>query len=127
MFLDLGCFNTMIPKRLAVTSGHPLGFKRSYSVGGAIVETEAFLISKITINGAVLERVVAFAADFAGELEDNILIGTNVMNNWEMVIHKKSNTFKFREDLPEDLPNKAHAYQNYFDNNGNYVYVQDVE
>jgi hypothetical protein len=127
MFLDLGCFNTMIPKRFAVTSGRPLGFKRSYSVGGSIVETEAFLISKIMINGTVLERVVAFAADFAGELEDNILIGTNVMNNWEMVIHKKSNTFKFREDLPEDLPNKVHAYQNYFDKDGNYVCVQDTD
>jgi hypothetical protein len=127
MFLDLGCYNTMIPKQLAVVSGYPLGFKRQYNIGGVAVEAEAFLINKLKIKDIVLERVLAFAADFAGELESNILIGTNVMNNWEMVIHKKSNIFRFREDPPGDLPNKARIYQNYFDKDGNYVYVQDAD
>jgi hypothetical protein len=127
IFLDLGCYNTMIPKHLAVISGHPLGFKRQYNIGGTVVETEAFLINKLMIKDIVLERVLAFAADFAGELEGNILIGTNVMNNWEMVIHKKSNIFQFREDPPEDLPNKTRIYQNYFDKDGNYVYIQDAD
>jgi hypothetical protein len=127
MFMDLGCYNTMIPKHYAVESGHPLGFKLTYNIGGSVVEAEAFLISKIMIGDIALERVIAFAADFFGELDGNILIGTNVMNNWEMLIHKKSNTFKFREDPPEGLPNKAHIYQNYFDKGGNYVLVQDME
>jgi hypothetical protein len=126
IFLDLGCYNTMIPKHLAVQSGRPLGFKRNYNIGGAVVEAEAFLIHKIMIKDITLERVLAFSADFSGELENDILLGTNVMNNWEMVIHKKSNIFKFREDSPEDLPNKVHIYQNYFDKDGNYVYVQDT-
>jgi hypothetical protein len=125
MFMDLGCYNTMIPKHYAVESGHPLGFKLAYNIGGSVVEAEAFLINKIMIGNIALERVIAFAADFAGELDGNILIGTNVMNNWEMVIHKKSNTFKFREDPPEDLPNKVNIYQNYFDKDGNYVLIQD--
>jgi hypothetical protein len=127
MFLDLGCYNTMIPKHRAVESGYPLGFKRKYNVGGSIIEAEAFVINKIMIKDIVLERVLAFAADFTGELHSNILIGTNVMNNWEMVIHKKSNIFKFREDAPEDLPNRIHIYQNYFDKDGNYVYAQDTD
>jgi hypothetical protein len=42
------------------------------------------------------------------------------------VIHKKSNAFKFREDPPDDLPNKVNIYQNYFDKDGNYVYAQDA-
>jgi hypothetical protein len=78
------------------------------------------------IKDIVLERVLAFAADFSGELESDILLGTNVMNNWEMLINKKANIFKFREDPPEDLPNKTHIYQNYFDKDGNYVFVQDT-
>jgi hypothetical protein len=128
IFLDLGCYNTMIPKRLAVQSGHPLGFKRNYNIGGAVVEAEAFLINKIMIKDVALERVFAFAANFSGELDsDDILLGTNVMNNWEMLINKKSHIFKFREDPPEDLPNKVHIYQNYFDKDGNYVYVQDID
>jgi hypothetical protein len=127
MFLDLGCYNTMIPKHFAVESGHPLGFKRKYRIGGSIIETEAFSINKIMVNDIVLERVLAFAAEFTGELEHDILIGTSIMNNWEMIIHKKSHKFRFREDPPEDLPNKIHIYQNYFDKTGNYVYAQNVD
>jgi hypothetical protein len=127
IFLDSGCFNTMIPRHFAVESGHSLGFKRGYRIGGSVIEAEAFSIDRIMIKNVVLERVVAFAAEFTGELESDILIGTNVMNNWEMVIHKKTHVFKFREDPPENLPNKAHIYQNYFDNSGNYVCVQNVD
>jgi hypothetical protein len=127
IFLDLGCYNTMIPKQLALISGHPLGFKRQYNIGGFIVEAEAFLINKLMIKDITLERVLAFAADFTGELESDILLGANVMNNWEMVIHKKSNIFKFREDPPADVPNKVNIYQNYFDKDGNYVYVQGID
>jgi hypothetical protein len=127
MFLDLGCYNTMIPKRFAVQTGRPLGFKRNYNIGGSVVEAEAFLIGKIMIKDIALERVLAFAADFSGELESDILLGTNVMNNWEMIINKTSNIFKFRENLSEDLPNKTNIYQNYFDKDGNYVYVQDTD
>jgi len=126
MFLDLGCYNTMIPRHFAIGSGRSLGFKRKYHIGGSIIEAEAFSIDRIIIKNVVLERVVAFAAEFTGELENNILIGTNVMNNWEMIIHKKLHVFRFRENPPEDLPNKVYIYQNYFDNSGNYVCVQNV-
>ena len=46
IFLDTGCFNTMIPKRLAMQTGRSLGFKKNYSIGGSLIETEAFAIEK---------------------------------------------------------------------------------
>ena len=125
LFLDLGCYNTLIPKSLAVNSGHPLGFKREYRIGGTVVEAEAYSIEKIMIKDFAIERVVAFAADYTGEFASDILIGTNVMNNWKMTIDKKENLFSFSENPPDDLPNKVNIYQNYFDAVGNYICVQE--
>jgi hypothetical protein len=125
VFLDTGCYNTLIPRRLAEQSGHSLGFKVKYSLGANLIETEAFSIDKIMIGDFVLERVVAFAGKYKGDHEDNIFLGTNVINNWEMLISRKKHTFQFREDPPDSLPNKANIYQNYFNKEGKYIYVQE--
>ena len=96
-----------------------------YSLGANVVEAEAFSIDKIMIGDFVLERVVAFAGKYKGSQEDDIILGTNVINNWEMLISKKKHTLQFCEDPPDSLPNKTNIYQNYFNKEGNYIYVQD--
>jgi len=123
VFLDTGCYNTLIPRNIAEKSGHSLGFKVKYSLGASIIETEAFSIDKIRIGDFVIERVLAFAGNYKGSLEDDIILGTNVINNWEMLISKKEHSFQFRENPPESLPNKTNIYQNYFNKDGNYIYV----
>ena len=125
VFLDTGCYNTMIPRDLAEQSGHSLGFKVKYSLGASLIEAEAFSINKIMIGDFVLERVIAFAGDYKGGHEDDIILGTNVINNWEMIISKKEHSFQFRENPPDSLPNKINIYQNYFNKEGNYICVQD--
>jgi hypothetical protein len=125
VFLDTGCFNTMIPRYLAEQTGRSLGFKMNYSLGASAIEAEAFSIDKIMIGDFLLERVIAFAGDYKGGHEDDIILGTNVINNWEMIISRKKDTFQFREDPPDSLPNKANIYQNYFNKEGNYICVQD--
>jgi len=125
IFLDTGCFNTMIPKYLAIQTGHPLGFKKTFKIGGDQTETEAYSIDKLIIGDLCLEKVVAFAGDYKGDHVDDIILGTNVINNWEMTISKKEHTFKFKEDPPDDIPNKKNIYQNYFNKEGDYICVQD--
>jgi len=125
IFLDTGCYNTLIPRHLAERSGHSLGLKVKYSIGASLIETEAFSIDKIMIGDLVLEKVLAFAGNYKGGQEDDIILGTNVINNWEMIINKKEHTFKFRENPPDNLPNKINIYQNYFNKEGNYIYIQD--
>ncbi|MCL1836509.1 MAG: aspartyl protease family protein [Treponema sp.] len=125
IFLDTGCFNTMIPRYIAEQTGRSLGFKMQYSLGGGIVEAEAFSIEKIMIADAVIERVVAFAGNYKGSHEDDIILGTNVINNWEMIISKKEHSFQFRENPPDSLPNKLNIYQNFFNKEGNYICIQD--
>jgi hypothetical protein len=125
VFLDTGCFNTMIPKQLANITGRPLGFKKSFTIGGNNMEAEAYSIDKLMIGDISLEKIVAFAGNYKGGYEDDIILGTNVVNNWEMIISKKHHTLKFREDPPENLPNRKNIYQNYFSKEGNYICVQD--
>jgi len=103
IFLDTGCFNTMIPRYLAELSGHSLGFKMKYSLGANVVEAEAFSIDKIMLGDFVLERVIAFAGKYKGRQEYDIILGTNVINNWEMHISKKEHTFQFRSRPPLGL------------------------
>jgi predicted aspartyl protease len=94
VFLDTGCFNTLIPRYLAQRTGQSLGFKKTYSLGGNNITVEAFSIDKIVIGDYTLERVVAFAGEYKGGHEFNIILGTNVINNWEMIISRKAHTFK---------------------------------
>ncbi|MCL2219638.1 MAG: aspartyl protease family protein [Chitinispirillia bacterium] len=122
---DSGCFNTMIPRYLAEQTGRPLGHKTNYKMGARSVEVEAFSIDKMMIGNVLLKRVVAFAGNYSGDYEDDIILGANVINNWEMIISKKTHTFRFREDPPENLPNKTHIYQNFFSKTGSYVCIQD--
>ncbi|GBU22719.1 hypothetical protein R80B4_02631 [Fibrobacteres bacterium R8-0-B4] len=88
---------------------------------------EAFSIDKMMIGDFLLERIVAFAGDYAGDYGEDIIPGANVINNWEMLINKRAHTFQFREDPPESLPNKAYIYQNYFNRAGNYIGAQTAE
>ena len=44
-----------------------------------------------------------------------------------MIISKKMHTFRFREDPPENLPNKTYIYQNFFNKAGKYICVQDSD
>jgi hypothetical protein len=115
----------MIPRLLAEQTGRSLGFKMKYSLGGSLIEAEAFSINKIMLGDFVIERIIAFAGDYKGSHADDIILGTNVINNWEMNISKKKHTFQFREDPPDSLPNKANIYQNYFNKEGNYICVQE--
>ena len=122
----MGCYNTLIPKNLAEISGRSLGFTRGYKIGGEVIEAEAYSIEKIKLKDFVIEHVIAFAAAYTGEFSSNILIGTNIMNNWKMTFDRKANIFQFAENPPDDIPNKVNIYQNYFDSTGNYIYAQDV-
>ena len=125
IFLDTGCYNTLIPRSLAEQTGRSLGFKMNFSLGGSVIEAEAFSIEKIKIADLVLERIVAFAGNYKGSHEDDIILGTNVINNWEMVISKKEHIFQFRENPPDNLPNKANIYQNFFNKESSYICLQD--
>ncbi|MCL1998019.1 MAG: hypothetical protein FWG65_04545 [Turicibacter sp.] len=47
----------------------------------------------------MLENVAALAISFAGELKDQILLGTNVTNNWKFTISRQQHEISATEEL----------------------------
>jgi hypothetical protein len=124
ILVDTGAFNTMIDSALANKFGILLPEKMTVSIGGKIVDTQFCIIRNLAIDGHNLTRVFALACPFDNWLMGHILLGTNVLNNWEFSISRSRDVLEFSEKVPTDAPNKKHPYQNYF-KDGSYIAVQD--
>ena len=123
VLIDTGAFNTMIDFALAQRFGILLPESMTVSIGGKTGTAQFCVIGNITLNNCVLTRVFALAYPFDDWLMGHLLLGTNVMNNWDFLISRSRDILEFSEKIPFDAPNKRFPYQNYF-KDGNYVAVQ---
>jgi len=71
-----------------------------------------------------MTRVFALAFPFRDWLVRHIILGANVLNNWEFTASRTKNEIRFTEEIPPYVPNQLYPYQNYFIG-GEYVAVQD--
>jgi hypothetical protein len=124
MLLDTGAFNTMVDFELAKRFGTMLNFTIPVSIGGNSGEAHACILHKLSVGDFEMTRVFTLAYPFTDWLTRHIILGTNVLNNWEFTTSRKNNTIKFIENIPDDAPNKEHPYQNYF-LKGEYIAVQE--
>ena len=122
--LDTGAFNSMIDIGLAKTFATLLPITIPISIGGNLGEAHGCIIHKVTLGNFEMKRVFAMAFPFKDWLMRHIILGANVLNNWEFVLSKANNVVKLSERVPHDAPNKKHPYQNYFIK-GEYVAIQD--
>ena len=124
MLLDTGAFNTMIDFDLAKRFGVMLSIKTPISIGGHLGEAQGCIIPKLTVGGFEMQRVFVLAFPFKDWLVRHIILGANVLNNWDFTTSRTDNVIRFSERIPHDVPNKEYPYQNYFIK-GEYVAVQD--
>jgi hypothetical protein len=122
--LDTGAFNTMIDLELAKKFGVILPIIVPITIGGNLGESQGCIIHNIKLGNFNMTRVFALAYPFKDWLVRHIIIGTNVLNNWDFLTSRMDNTIRFTERIPHDVPNKKYPYQNYFIN-GEYVAIQD--
>ena len=122
--VDTGAFNTMIDIALAKRFGFILPMSIPISIGGNHGEAQGCIVHRLTVGDFTMSRIFALAYPFKDWLAGYIIIGTNVLNNWDFTISRVDNLIRLSERIPEDAPNKAHPYQNYF-TEGEYVAVQD--
>jgi hypothetical protein len=122
--LDTGAFNTMIDIEFAETFGIMLPMTIPITIGGNLGKAQGCVIPKIIIGNFEATRVFTMAYPFKDWLARYIIIGTNVLNNWDFAISRSENTLNFVERIPQYVTNKKHPYQNYF-LRGEYVAVQD--
>ena len=91
VMLDTGSFTTSIYKPFVSQYGTMLNEKMSVALGGQQIEANLCVLHKLNIGGHVMEKVVALAIPFGGELREHILLGTNVTNNWKFTVSRQEN------------------------------------
>ena len=127
VLLDTGSFNTIIHRSLVSNHGTMLKKTMLTSIGGYKDEANLCIINKINIGGYVLEKVVALAVPFDGELKDHILLGANVTNNWKFTLSRFENQLDAIEQFSAVAANREYPYRYYFDNKGNTIAFQEME
>ena len=125
IMLDTGSFNTIIHKSLVPNHATMLNATMMTSVGGFKGEANICVLNKLRIGEHVLEKVVALAIPFEGELKDHILLGANVTNNWEFTLSRMKNTMDATEQFSETAQKREYPYRYCFDNKGRVMAFQE--
>ena len=74
-----------------------------------------------------MEKVIALAVPFDGELKNHILLGTNVTNNWDFNISRNKNFLGITEDFSETASTRDYPYRYCFNNKGQVMAFQEFE
>ena len=127
VLVDTGAFNTIIHKALVATYGIMLKQTIMTSVGGYKGEANICIIDKINIGGYTLEKVIALAVPFEGELKDHILLGANVTNNWDFSLSRKRNIMEAKEELSDEAAKREFPYKYCYNNKGQVMALQEMD
>ena len=127
VLLDTGSFNTVIHKALVDNHGRMLNSSMMTSVGGYKGMANLCVLNKMSFGGLVLEKVVALAVPFEGELKDHILLGANVTNNWKFTVSRLENSLEIVEQLSAEALLRNHPYRYCYDNKGRVMALQEME
>ena len=126
ILIDTGAFNTVIHKTLVPTYGKMLKQTIITSIGGYKGEANICILDKINIGEHTLENVVALAVPFVGELQDHILLGANVTNNWDFSLSRKRNIMEAKEEFSDEAVQREFPYQYCYNNKGQVMVLQEM-
>ena len=96
--IDTASANTLIPLKFAKRHGKKLNSTATVIVAGNTYKSTLYLFEDISFGNLKITKMVAFAADYKGNIEDRVLLGLNVVNNLEILLsrHRKSIDFDFK-------------------------------
>ena len=135
--VDTGNPNTTVPlsfaQKVGIAMVNPLtdSHTSTAKLAGKTHTTYLYRIPFIEFSGKLIITDVAVdAIDFRKdtELRDSIVLGLNVMNNWDYRINRGKDIFEVKEDIfPFSSSNKL-PYMNYFDLiHRRYTLLRDVK
>ena len=127
VLLDTGSFNTVIHKALVARCGVMSTETMTVSIGGYRGEANICELYKLRVGGLVMEKVIALAVPFDGELKNHILLGTNVTNNWDFNVSRNKNCVSITEDFSETAVVREYPYRYCFNNKGQVMAFQEFE
>ena len=127
VLLDTGSFNTIVHEALVANHGIMLKATMLTSVGGYRGAANLCILHKINVGGCILEKVVALAVPFTGELKDHILLGANVTNNWKFTVSRNENMMQLAEQFSGEAIKRKAPYRYCFDNKGRVMALQEMD
>ena len=125
VLLDTGSFNTVVHKDLVVKYGVMTSQTMKVSIGGFVGEANICVLHKLRIGGYEIEKVVALAVSFDGELKNHILLGANVLKNWKFSISHLENRLDVDEQFSEEALARKYPYRYCFNRMGQVMALQE--
>ena len=97
--IDTGCSTTMIDIRLARLYGKELAETLNINLGRKKYTAQGYQINKLVFGEFYIENIFMFAVDFTqdNELYFKILLGLNVLNNFDYIVNRNKGVFEFTE------------------------------
>ncbi|MCL1997667.1 MAG: retroviral-like aspartic protease family protein [Turicibacter sp.] len=127
ILLDTGAFNTTISKNLAANYATPTAKQVTVKIGGFSGKVPVCIIHKLKIGNFVMENVAALSISFdSSELQDHILIGANILNNWRFTLCRHDNEMEVSEKILPSAPTKF-PYRYYHNSKGEIIALQITE
>ena len=127
VLLDTGSFNTVIHKDLVAKYGIMTAQTMKVSIGGFVGDADICILHKLRIGGHEMEKVVALAVSFDGELKNHILLGANVLKNWKFSISHLENRMEVTEQFSEEALARKYPYRYCFNRKGQVMAFQEFE
>ena len=126
VMVDTGCHTTMIDEELADRYGEPLPDRTVLNIMGKSIDVKAYRLKSISFDGFAIENVFVWSAPFetGNELHRKLLLGLNIMNNWDYRINRNKNIMEIKEDIFLRIPESDHPYMHCF-KDGKYMQLME--
>ena len=116
--LDTACSTTLVPLRYAKQCGKRLNHSSTIIVGGKSYSATLYLFENVSIGSWNMGKLVAFASNYEGALENRALIGLNVLNHLSLHIHRNSGVITFDYDPWNLVKSKKYPCAMFFKDKG---------
>jgi hypothetical protein len=127
IMLDTGSFNTVVHKSLVTRHGVMTHTTMPVSIGGYRGNANICVLHKIRVGGHIMEKVLALAVPFDGELKNYILLGANVTKNWNFTVSSAENRLDVVEQFPPNALAREYPYRYCFNNKGQIMAFQELD
>ncbi|MCL1996203.1 MAG: retropepsin-like domain-containing protein [Defluviitaleaceae bacterium] len=116
--IDTASSNTLVPLKFAEDYGKKLNHSAKVIVAGNTYEATLYLFENTLFGNLKIEKLVAFAANYKGNIENRMLLGLNVINNLEITFSRHKDKLYFNYKPYHLVKNKKYPCAMFFKTQG---------
>ena len=89
--IDTACSTTLVPLHIAEKFGIKHGNKSTVIVGGGTYDAVLYTFDNVLLGDLIINKLSTFAANYAGYLQERVLLGMNVLLNLDIRLKRTKN------------------------------------